>query len=85
MGILKKYITINRSRRRFLGLSALALGTIAIVGKLWPFRQTKEKRTTKLLTHDGKLVEVDLDNLPTARKVVKKEELARWVWKDQSL
>jgi hypothetical protein len=38
-----------------------------------------------LLTHDGKLVEVDLDNLPTARKVVKKEELARWVWKDQSL
>jgi len=75
---------INTSRRGFLGISALLLGSIAFL-KTSFFNKKKPSKKIKLLTHDGKLVEVDLKNMPRKKRTVEKNELASWIWKNQKL
>lgn len=70
------------SRRKFLITGGLVLGGISVAKQFWPLKPSPGK-TAKFLTHDGKLVEVDLKGIQGRSKPVSDEELAKWIWKDQ--
>ena len=66
------------SRKRCL-LSGLSLASVAAFFK-WG-NQSEKKKTVKLLTQDGKLVEIDVDKLPSSRRVATKEDVQNWIKK----
>ena len=72
----------SRKKFIFLGISAAALVTVFrffIPGK-------KKKATTmKMLTQDGKLVEVELSKLSRKGKKIKDEDIHSWVTRKSSL
>jgi len=68
----------NRSRKKFL-FSGLSLAAIAAFFK-WG-NPPEKKQTVKFLTQDGKLVEIDVDKLPSSRKAATKEDLQNWIKK----
>ena len=68
----------NRSRKKFL-FSGLSLAAIAAFFK-WG-NQPEKKKTAKFLTQDGKLVEIDLDKLPSSKKAATKEDVQNWIKK----
>ena len=71
----------NRSRKKFL-FSGISLAAVAAFFK-WGGNQPelKKKKTAKFLTQDGKLVEIDLDNLPSSREAATKEDVQTWIKK----
>lgn len=81
MGILKSVTGL--SRRKFIGVSALAIGFFTALKNIQLF--TPKRKTAKFLTRDGRLVEVDLSKLPKHKKAINKQQLASWIWKDQTL
>ncbi len=78
----------KNSRRKWLfGLSALSLFPLLKFGF---FRKKNtviscapaaEKKTMKLLTQDGRLVEVDMANISSAKQKITDKELQGWVKK----
>jgi uncharacterized protein with von Willebrand factor type A (vWA) domain len=68
----------NQSRKKFLfsGLSLAALATFFKWGN-----QPEKKKTAKFLTQDGKLVEIDVDNLPSSKRAATKEDVQTWIKK----
>ena len=72
----------NQSRIKFL-FSGLSLAAIAAFFK-WgnpPGNPPEKKKTAKFLTQDGKLVEIDLDKLPSSKKAATKEDVQNWIKK----
>jgi hypothetical protein len=77
------------SRRKFvLGFGVLSL--LAAAGITMGHKKTKtilacgpsqKKKTVKMLTQDGKLVEIEEDKLTHQRKKITDEELKSWVKK----
>jgi hypothetical protein len=75
------------SRRKFvLGFGVLSL--LAAIGitsspkkTILSCGPTHKKKTVKMLTQDGKLVEIDEDKLIHQRKKITDEELQSWVKK----
>jgi hypothetical protein len=67
----------TKSRRRFVVISA----GIAVVATLagWLGFRARKKETVKLLTRDGRLVEIDKSMLRSTGKKIKEEELHTWV------
>ena len=65
------------SRKKFLLWGAGILSSLAAV-KLWGLAK-KKKETVKMLTQDGKLVEIDKKFLSGQSKKITKEELQGWV------
>jgi hypothetical protein len=74
---------LNFSRRKFLATGALALGSLALLKRILPWR--KEVKTAKFLAQDGTLVEVSLSKLSRQRSKVTNEKLVSWIWKDRML
>jgi len=75
----------NVSRKKFF-FSGLSLAAVAAFFKWGNAPEKKkgtqpEKKTAKFLTQDGKLVEIDLDNLPASKKAATKEDLQNWIKK----
>ena len=68
----------NRSRKKFL-FSGLSLAAVAAFFK-WG-KQPETKKTAKFLTQDGKLVEIELDKLPSSKKAATKEDVQNWIKK----
>ena len=68
----------NLSRKKFF-LSGLSLAAIAAFFK--GEDQPEKKKTAKFLTQDGKLVEIDLDKLPSSKKAASKEDVQQWIKK----
>ena len=68
----------NRSRKKFL-LSGISLAAVAAFFKWAP--QPEKKKTAKFLTQDGKLVEIELDKLPSSKKAATKEDVQNWIKK----
>lgn len=75
---------VNVSRRKFFGATALLLGSFAIL-KRKLFLKSSPTKTAKLLTRDGKLVEVEINKMPKRKRSISNSELASWVWKNQKL
>jgi len=69
-----------QSRKKFIGLgvSAAALFTAF---KFWAPKKKKETKTVKMLTQDGKLVEVDIAALSPKKKKITNKELQNWIKK----
>lgn len=69
----------NPSRRKFLSLSLLA-GAGMIAGKADAQTVTETGEKVKMLTPDGKLVEVDKGALAKAtKKPASKKDVMRWI------
>jgi len=66
------------SRKKFF-YSSFGLATVATVFK--GEDQPEQETTAKFLTKDGKLVEIDLDKLPSSRKAASKEDVQSWIKK----
>jgi hypothetical protein len=75
---MQKEVKQHSTRRKFLflGISAAAFYSF------FRFAGTgKKARTIKMLTEDGRLVELNEDLLPSKRKKVSDKELQGWVKK----
>jgi hypothetical protein len=70
----------NRSRKKFL-FSGLSLAAVAAFFKWGNKPEPEKKKTAKFLTQDGKLVEIELDKLPSSRKAASKEDVQNWIKK----
>jgi hypothetical protein len=72
----------NNNRRKFLSLGFLTgaalLVPISKVEALVP-SQEAAKKTLRFLTKEGKLVEVDADQLPQASKAASNDEVKNWI------
>ena len=42
---------------------------------------SKKRKTVKMLSQDGKLVEIPLDKLPAKKRKAEKKEIQTWIWK----
>lgn len=68
----------NQTRKKFL-FSGLGLAAVATFFQ-WS-SQPEKKKTVKFLAQDGKLVEIDVDKLPAAKKTATKEDIQNWIKK----
>ena len=80
MEFLKIFSTVKKkqNRKSFL-ISGLSLAAIAAFFK-WGSKAEK-KNTVKLLTQEGKLVEIDVDKLPAAKRTASKADVQNWIKK----
>jgi hypothetical protein len=70
-----------QSRRRFLGWGIASAAVFSAVKFILPSRKKEVKETVKMLTQDGKLVEVDLAALPFKKEKISDKELQNWIRK----
>lgn len=74
------------SRRGFLASGMVALGSLALVGRFWNRKEKNDQPlTTKLLSREGKLVEVAVTKIPKKKSIISEEQLVSWIWKRQTL
>jgi len=67
----------NSSRRKFV---EWGLGTLAVFSTIGLFfSQKKKKKTVKMLTQDGQLVEVDEALIKSTGKKIDNKEICTWV------
>jgi hypothetical protein len=71
-----------QSRKKFLLWGAAALSSVSVL-KFFKVSKKKKTETTKMLTPDGKLVEVNIAVLPTQKKKITNKELQNWIKKDK--
>ncbi|HET9055341.1 MAG TPA: hypothetical protein VFN30_00705 [Chitinophagaceae bacterium] len=65
------------SRRKLIQWGAGLFAGLAMFRFLFPLK--KSKQTVKLLTHEGKLVEVDVERIKKTGKKVTNNEIHDWV------
>lgn len=76
----------NLSRKKFLAWSVGISSLLAVPAFLKFSAKKKNKATTvKMLTQDGKLVEIDVANIPSKKKKIKVAEIHTWMNKKTSL
>jgi hypothetical protein len=72
------------SRKKFLLWSATVLSSLTVLNLISGSKQ-KKNETVKMLTQDGKLVEVDREKIFDSKKQkITDEQLKKWVNKKQS-
>jgi len=70
------------TRKNFLGWSLALSAVLAAPSLLFRKKKAQPKTTgttAKMLTEDGRLVEVDLSQIPTSGKRIGEEEIHHWV------
>lgn len=82
MGFLKVFSS-KISRKKFLASNILFIGGLTFLNKWMP--REEPIKTVKLLTKDGRLVEVKANKLPAERKKVSNEQLVSWIWMNNKL
>lgn len=70
----------NPNRKKFLLWGATILSSVTAL-KFIPGNKQKNNDTIKMLTQDGKLVEIDKNLLTSSAKKISDEELKKWVKK----
>lgn len=70
----------NESRRKFIVWGVAAAAVVSAAKFILPSKKEK-KQTVKMLTQDGKLVEVDIAALPPQKKKITNLELQHWIEK----
>lgn len=70
----------KESRRKFLGWGLATAAVLSVAKFVLPSRK-ENKKTVKMLTQDGKLVEVDIAALPPQKKKITNQELQNWIGK----
>lgn len=72
-------IETNRVPRKKFVIWLGSLALFSMIGGAFGLSKIKEPKTVKLLTRDGKLVEVDAGLLAAYRKKVSDKELLNWI------
>lgn len=67
------------TRRKFITWGVASAAVLAAVRFITPSR--KKPVTVKMLTEEGKLVEVDIAALPSEKKKITNRELQNWIKK----
>lgn len=71
-----------QSRKKFIQWGAATLSSLTVL-KIFKMPKRKKTETIKMLTQDGKLVEVTISALPSKKKKITNKELQNWIKKDQ--
>ena len=76
--------TNKPTRKKFLYWGAALLSAITFSKYISPAQKSAaiscgETQTVKMLTQDGRLVEIDKKLMPPSRKKVSNEELQKWI------
>jgi len=66
------------TRKKFLFLTAAAFCSATVL-RFFHVKRKKSKYTVKMLTQDGRLVEIDRDKLSIPGKKITNDQLQRWV------
>lgn len=69
----------NQTRRKFITWGVASAAVFTAFKFLKP--SVKKPETVKMLTQDGKLVEVDIASLPSNKKKITNGELQNWIKK----
>ena len=69
----------NQSRRKFIAWGVASAALFSAIKFMLP--SPKKNETVKMLTQDGKLVEVDMAALPSQKKKITNKELQNWIKK----
>jgi hypothetical protein len=72
------------SRKKFLGWTIGIGSLLAIPAFLRPPKRKTPSQTVKMLTQDGKLVEIDVSNIPDKKKKVSTADIHSWIRKKSS-
>ncbi len=70
--------TKSPTRKKFLFFGAAILSSLAFF-KIFPKHKKQKKETVKMLTQDGRLVEIDKTFLASSKKKIDNKELQEWV------
>lgn len=74
-----------QTRKKFIGIGVTTAAFFTAFRFLLPKKREKKVETVKMLTQDGKLVEVDAQTFyPSRGKKITDEQLKTWVKKKQS-
>ncbi len=68
-----------QSRKKFIGVGISAAALLTAFRFFIPGKKTKKSGTVKMLTQDGKLVEVDIAALPAKKKKITNKEMQTWI------
>ena len=71
-----------QSRKKFLLWGAAALSSVSVL-RFFKAPKKKKAETVKMLTQDGKLVEVTISAIPSKQKKITNKELQNWIKKDK--
>ena len=75
---------INSTRKKFLLWGTAVLSSVTVLKFISGNKKKKtepDNETVKMLTQDGKLVEIDKKLLASSRNKISNEELQKWVKK----
>ena len=74
------------SRKKFLTWGVGISSLLAVPAFLkFAVRRKNQSTTVKMLTQDGRLVEIDVANIPSKKKKIKEAEIHTWMNKKTSL
>ena len=73
------------SRKKFVAWTAVIFSALGALKFFVHASPQKSRSTVKMLTQDGKLVEVDVSRLPSKRKKIKDEDVHSWIQRKSSL
>ncbi len=73
--------SIKQSRQKFLLWGAVVLSSVTVFKFLTGSKKKKNDNTIKMLTQDGKLVEINRDLLVSSGKKISNDELKQWIKK----
>ena len=73
------------SRKKFVVWSAGILSAVTALTFFARSSSQKKVRTVKMLTRDGKLVEVEISKLPSKRKRIRDDDVHAWIQRKPSL
>ena len=73
------------SRKKFVLWTAGILSAVTALKFFARSAPQKKTKTMKMLTSDGKLVEVEVSKLPSKRKKIKDEDIHTWIQRKPSL
>ena len=75
--------TKRLSRKNFLSWG-VAVASIFALPSIFRTKKKKESVKVKMLTQDGRLVEIDIKNIPANKQKIKSEYIYTWVNKKDS-
>ena len=72
------------TRKKFIGIGISTVAFLTVFRFFIP-RKRKKPGTVKMLTEDGRLVEVEISKLSSKRKKIKDADIHTWVKRKPSL
>ena len=71
------------SRKNFLSWGA-GITSLLVLPSFFRSKKKKEPQKVKMLTQDGRLVEIDVENIPAQKQKIKDADVHTWVNKKTS-